>query len=99
MLAHRQIQVLRIDLEEAIGMQLGTRARTLLGEISPDSISVEHRAELFLERTHHRDSWLTDDLAIFAAPERQQVKAGKLRRRHFCAFQRLDDEAGLRAAQ
>src|SRR5438309_289814 len=49
MLADREIQVLRVHLEETVGVFLVFLAAEFFGQIRPDAISVEHRAKLFLE--------------------------------------------------
>ena len=99
MLADREIEMLRIDLEEAIRMLLVLSAPELFGEVCPDAIAVEHRTKLLLERAHDGDRRLTDDLAVAAVYERQIIEAGNRRRRDVGALDGVRRESRLHASQ
>ena len=45
-----------------------------LGEVGPDAIAVEHAADLLLERHHHGERRLGEDLARRAAHDREVVE-------------------------
>jgi hypothetical protein len=89
MLADREIQVLRIDLEEAVGMILFLVAAKAFRQIGPDAIPIEHCAELFLERTHHGERRLPDDLSVLTVDQCEVIEARQEGRGNLRAIERL----------
>lgn len=86
MLAHWKIDVVFAHLEKSFRRWLLTF--DFFREVSPDSITVEHRPIFFLEGNEHCDGESFDDTLLVTIRKREAIEPGLVWNAHCCADQR-----------